>query len=413
MNAQTTRPGPTPKRRVLRVALVGFASLVVALGVLAATFSPSWLLTPSEPFDAADTPTAPDYGTERAWAALPSTEDHADLRVSMGSGALKSPGDETTETDGERGADVFYVHPTTYFSRERWNAPIDEPTSSELLDEVVLAAEASVFAACCRVFAPRYRQATLGTFYAERSDAQQALSLAFGDVQAAFAAFLRRVGDRPFILAGHSQGSMHLLRLLEQIDGDDALRRRLVVAYLPGFAVPTSWYRERYQHLRPCERPEQTGCVAAWDTYRDGAKVGGADPLMHWQGSALVRVPPTAPRQCTNPVTWADGDKATAEQHRGAVGPAHAGEPPGFVDLLMASEPLGIEVTGLRAYPDVRVAARCEAGVLRVPDLGELGFPEQETEPGNYHLHDFELFAADIAANASLRVAAYAAARKP
>ena len=70
----------------------------------------------------------------------------------------------------------------------------------------------------------------------------------------------------------------------------------------------------------------------------------------------------------------------------------------------MASKPLGLKVTGLRAHPEVRVSARCEQGVLRVPDLGELGFPEQETETGNYHLHDYELFHPDVRANADLRV---------
>ena len=49
----------------------------------------------------------------------------------------------------------------------------------------------------------------------------------------------RKVGDaRPFILAGHSQGALHALRLLrERVAAKPALRRRLVAAYLVGAPI--------------------------------------------------------------------------------------------------------------------------------------------------------------------------------
>ena len=396
MNDSSPKPSPRPRRRGLRIVGALFCVLVLAVGVVAATFSPSWLLTPSSPFDPAKVPPPPSYADPASWAALPSVTDHADLVVGGDSAAGPNAA-----------ADVFYVHPTTYFSKAGWNAAIDEPVSRELLDEVVLAAEASVFNGCCRVFAPRYRQATLGTFYADPSDARQALGLAYTDVEAAFEAFLDRTGDRPFILAGHSQGSMHLLRLLGRIDREPELRERLVVAYVPGFAVPRSQYGEAWQHLVPCDGPVQVGCVAAWDLYREGATVGGAEPLFHWRGEALVKIPVEERRQCTNPVSWRDGGSADAETHLGGVTPQHRGDPPSFVSLLMASAPLGLRIAGLTAHPQARVRSRCEGDVLRVPDLGSLGFPEQETEPGNYHLHDYELFHADVRANAIARVRAF------
>lgn len=400
MNPPAETKPPRRKRRVLRVAGISLAVVAGGLGLLAATFSPSWILTPRTPFDPEATPAAPDYGSDEAWAALPSLEDHADFVP------------EGLEPAGEQApVDVFFVHPTTYFSKASWNAAVDEPVSSELLEQVVLASEASPFNGCCRVFAPRYRQATLGSFYADPPDAEQAFAVAYGDVEAAFDAFQARIGDRPFIVAGHSQGSMHLMRLLERVDGDEALRGRLVAAYIPGMAVPRDQYGGVWKHLAPCEAPGQTGCVAAWDTYREGAKVGGTGPLFHWRGDELVKVPVDAPRQCTNPVAWTDGGAAQASAHLGAVAPAHRDAPPSFITLLMASDPIGMEVLGLEPHPDVQVAARCEDSVLRVPDLGELGFPEQETEPGNYHLHDYELFHANVRANASARVAAYLAAR--
>ncbi len=47
------------------------------------------------------------------------------------------------------------------------------------------------------------------------ADAERALDLAYKDVDAAFTAFLEQVDpNRPLILAGHSQGALHLSRLL-------------------------------------------------------------------------------------------------------------------------------------------------------------------------------------------------------
>ena len=57
-------------------------------------------------------------------------------------------------------------------------------------------------------------------------DAQKALDLAYGDVAAAFDQFVKEAGDRPIILAGHSQGALHLERLLrEKIAGKPIAKR--------------------------------------------------------------------------------------------------------------------------------------------------------------------------------------------
>ena len=79
------------------------------------------------------------------------------------------------------------------------------------------------------MWAPRYRQATFGAFLTSAADAERALALAYGDVSAAFDSFLAQVGpSRPIILAGHSQGALHLTRLLrERVARDPRLARRI------------------------------------------------------------------------------------------------------------------------------------------------------------------------------------------
>lgn len=373
-------------------------ALLLCLSLLSGCSLEAMLLAPNGSFDPAAVPAAPDYSSLSAWAAHPDLDEHADLRP---------PGEEAGEAPV---ADVFFLHPTTFFARDAYNGGIGgNNASTELLEQLVLAVDVSPFNDCCRVFAPRYRQATIGTFYASPDDGAQAFGLAGDDLDAAFDAFLQASGDRPFLLAAHSQGSMHAMRLLERIDADPALRERFVAAYLPGIAHPLSQYQTAYPHLSPCSTPEQTGCVAAWDTYREGASTRGPETLWYWQDG--VAKPGTAgPVQCTNPVSWS-WEAAPKSAHLGAVGVVHAGVDPTFFQLMRASEPLGIEVTGLQAPRAGLVSTRCgEAGFLFVDDLADR-YPVQETTPGNYHLLDVELFGLDVRRNAVQRAIAWTSAR--
>jgi hypothetical protein len=65
----------------------------------------SWLLEPNEPFDTATTPEPPNYWNQSVWAALPSRNDPAD--------ATAGPYQDRQATAA---VDVFFVHPTTYYS---------------------------------------------------------------------------------------------------------------------------------------------------------------------------------------------------------------------------------------------------------------------------------------------------------
>lgn len=354
------------------------------------------LLKPKNAFDAKAVPKALDYDEAGAWAALPDRDDNANRTPSGIKSAQKSAP-----------ADAFYLHPTTWFSRERWNDNTKEKPSRELVDQMLMTAQASIFNGCCRVYAPRFRQMTIGAFYGEKKDMAKSANVAFGDVERAFNAFLKKTGDRPFVIASHSQGSMHAMRLLQRIDADPALRKRFVVAYIPGFAHPMSHFKNVYKALKPCSKPDQTQCVASWDTYVVGAKVEGHEPLVYWKGGKLVKLPMSAPRQCTNPVSWSnDGKKTKPAQHKGAVEPNNKGKAPDFKGLLFSSAPIGLKVVGLKKPRPKLLTAQCVKGVLRVPDL-DGKYPVTETQSGNYHMMDYELFWLDIRQNVQQRVNAW------
>jgi hypothetical protein len=80
--------------------------------------------------------------------------------------------------------DVFFIHPTTFNGGHDWNGPIADKASARELDRVMLPNYAGPFGRVGRVFAPRYRQASLYAYkIALREDARDARVFAYDDVQ--------------------------------------------------------------------------------------------------------------------------------------------------------------------------------------------------------------------------------------
>lgn len=335
------------------------------------------LLVPRESFDETTPPDPPDYASDEAWAALPTTEDDADVTPAG-------------ETDGQADAevDVFFVHPTTYYSGRSWNQPLDNRAANRITDEKVLRNQASVFNGVGRIYAPRYRQATLGAYLTDRiDDADAALGLAYEDVRDAFDAFLADRNDgRPFIIAGHSQGSRHGLRLLSErisdLAEDPSLRERMVAAYLIGGSFPSESLEDTIPGVPLCAAPDQTGCLVAYATIRAGSSGDRYDEIRIWTASGRETfVDPTL--LCVNPVSWSTGAERTArEDHLGGVR---------FDDDLSPS-------------PDPMIlTAACEDGLLTI----ELFDDDYDTFGDDFHIHDYSLFYMDLRRNAEARVAAF------
>ena len=210
---------------------------------------------------AALAPPPPDYALASSWATRAG---------SPGAAAAIAPG--ATPAAANPAVDVFYINPTSYRSDSDWNQPIADGAANAFTDGSVVARQAGIFNACCRVFAPRYRQASTRAFRAMAAGGEEAFAIAYADVLRAFDHYLRHDNKgRPFILAGHSQGARHIAQLLEdRVDGR-ALRRRMVVAYVVGIDLTIGEFGARYTTLVPCATPAQTGCVVAWNAILPGA----------------------------------------------------------------------------------------------------------------------------------------------
>lgn len=255
----------------------------------------------SSPFNPASAPPAPDYSLLSSWASLPSVHDAAD---SIPLNSNLANGQETAK------ADVFFVYPTIYTGKPKekfpWNADVNDRELNREIQLSTILNQASIFNGSCRVYAPYYRQAHLYAFYSDdAAAAKSALDLAYADVKAAFEYYLEFYNHgRPVVIASHSQGSYHTMRLLQDYFDGKPLQSKLVAAYLVGRAIP----RTAFAHIPPAESPEETGVWASWNTFARGYTPKTWDT--YYKQALSV-----------NPLLWTTSDSfAPKEKNSGGVG---------------------------------------------------------------------------------------------
>jgi Protein of unknown function (DUF3089) len=160
--------------------------------------------------------------------------------------------------------DCFYVYPTVSDQQTpNANLKIDPAERSIALYQ------AARYSQRCRVFAPMYRQVTIGGLVTGVSVFNE---LAYSDVLRAWRTYLRKENHgRGVVLIGHSQGTFVLRRLIaEQIDPSPAARAKLVSAILLGGNTTVAAGQDSggdFDNVSACRSPEQIGCAIAFSTF--------------------------------------------------------------------------------------------------------------------------------------------------
>lgn len=206
----------------------------------------------------------PAYSNLIYWAAHPNKKDPSDsLPVSL-----------AKQYQANDKVDVFFLHPTTYLDSAKpygWNASLKDIKTNIQTDYTAILNQASVFNIAGRVFAPRYRQAHIKSYspvdHADTVKAIAAFELAYQDIKSAFDYYMKNENKgRPIIIASHSQGSTHAMRLLKEYFDNKPLAKKLIAAYVVGMAINPA----DYVQLKPCATPSSLGCICAWRTYKEG-----------------------------------------------------------------------------------------------------------------------------------------------
>jgi hypothetical protein len=317
------------------------------------------------------------YGHESAWLCLPGRTDPCG--APLATTALNANGYGSTgqvRSDAAAKVDCFYVYPTV--SR-------DSGLNSDIIPGMEEKATATVqlarFGTVCRAFAPIYRQVTataLPRAFAGE-DLRPAFEAAYGDVLNAWREFLaNRNQGRPFVLIGHSQGSIHLLKLLqEEIEGKPAAKRMLS-AILLGWAVEVPEGKLVGGSLKStplCTRVGQTRCVITYMSFRASAP----PPAGSFLGRAAR---PGMTAGCTNPAALRGG-KGKLDSYWFAM------EPPN-----PAAEPVVWSSQGKPPTPFVRteglVTAECRndgrVGYLAITENADPKDARTDRIPGDVYI---------------------------
>lgn len=321
-------------------------------------------------------------------------------------------------------ADCFYVYPT---------ASLDPTPNSDMNAGVEERGQATsqfaAFRSVCRTFAPIYRQVTLTALRAGMAAKPPSLApgadwgLAYGDVLAAWRDYLAHDNNgRPFVLVGHSQGSMMLKRLVaEEIDGKP-VQARLLSAILPGTAVLVPKGRDvggDFKATPLCGSTSQVGCIVTWSSYRDAppppanalfgrsndpamvagctnpARLGGGsaplDAIMGfpwWLGGVVqYRVPTSG---------WSVGEMAVPTRFARIAG------------LLSAECVAGDGISYLSVRVDAGVAGGLGAAVTGPETVGDAAYPEW-----GWHVMDITIVQGDLIRLVGSQTQAWRARPKP
>jgi hypothetical protein len=354
---------------------VGIALLALAMGA-ALVFRDEVLrssLDPKTPFQTYMPPPAPDYAKRSSWALLPA--------------------DPGRPTSGDPVADVFFVHPTTYDGGEEWNGPIESGRAGKQLAEVMIPNYAGPFAKVGRVFAPRYRQASVYAMASQRDDAKEARDFAYGDVDTAFHRFIDQwSGGRPFVIVGVEQGGALAARLVrDEVDKDPALKDRMAAAYLIQTLVAAFAYGSGAASPA-CEKRDQARCVVAYlpvTIGHNGTARRVLDRALVWGMGGELDLLDARPALCVNPLVGGQTDALAPDR-----------------DNLGAANASKLEWGARPAFLPHQVTAQCKDGLLWVSKPKSATLKPTGAWVDRQKAPDFNVFYADLEADAQARVAA-------
>ena len=169
------------------------------------------------PVDPEDTG-APDYSKKSCWYKLP----------------------EITKE-----FDTFYIYSTIYFAGNESDPDYATLDNREMLDGIKVehAIKSSVFEESTNLFIPLYRQASMrlaGETWKKTGGIEEAIkSTPYGDITAALDYYFENYNEgRPFVIAGHSQGSAILRHVLKYYFKEHPdYYKRMVAAYAIGYSI--------------------------------------------------------------------------------------------------------------------------------------------------------------------------------
>jgi len=247
----------------------------------------------------------PDYNLSHNWMCHPvlKTTDVArqyDLKLTVLYSDTSHKFDTIYPNYTDTLVDIFYMYPTINMDTDTSNTAIDNIDTA--VAQFVYREQAGIYAQYGRVFAPYYKQATIGVFLMHTPTEPDKLKLAhymetaYMDVEAAFDNYLQNYNKgHKIILIGHSQGSDMMRFLLHRrFDNNPVLKSQLVVALSGGepnyAATDGSRTGGSLEHIKTLDSslPLESGCIISWRSWKNGYNVTPIDAASIFYNQYLV-----------------------------------------------------------------------------------------------------------------------------
>ena len=284
-----------------------------------------------------------DYARDDSWLCRPGRKDACaiDLTTTIvaASGKLTR---ETWTANPKAPIDCFYVYPTVSNDTTPNSDMIAGPEELN-----VIRAQFARFGSQCRLFAPLYRQVTLGALRAVLAGKPVAVdrALTYNDVLDAWNYYLEHDNQgRGVVLIGHSQGSFVLTDLIKNVIDGKPVQSRIISALLLGTNLPVPRGKDvggAFQHLPLCRSAKQLQCVITYASFRANAPPPANSRFGKVAGANNVA-------GCTNPAALAGGSGALrAYLGTRGTGVSSSENPPSWVTSAQTIDTPFVSVPGM------------------------------------------------------------------
>ena len=292
-------------------------------------------------------PVATDYSQAAHWLSLPATV---------------------------KAVDVFYLYPTAWQKVNTTDPDICEIDNPSMLigSAAAFARQATAFETVGNIYAPYYRQADMSPVEREKVIG----GIPTTDAVAAFDYYIKHYNNgRPFILAGHSQGSNVLNNLLAgYMKENPEVYARMVAAYVVGYSVSDE-YLAKNPHLKFAEGPDDTGVIISYNTQAPDV-VAGTNPVVSPGGLVI------------NPITWTrDETLATTAEGLGSFMP----------------DPVTKVFSQVPQYADAKIDKTNGVLICSTADENALYSLSGALGKGVYHSFDYPFYYYNLRENAANR----------
>lgn len=280
--------------------------------------------------------------------------------------------------DGEKDVDTFFLYPSSYVSPKDNLKPFADIRDENMvrIANKCLDIQGGVFAKHTNVYAPLYRQ--VDPVFGLKMQAQNKHSIVdevlLTDAVDSFKYYYENFNNgKPFILAGHSQGTTILMKLLSTyLKENREILKQMVAAYMIGYCITEDFMKEN-PHLKFAKGETDTGVLLSWNTEKPN--LGKPSPVI--KGKPLV----------INPINWKIDDT-----------------------YAPASKNLGSLIKGSIVSPGVADAKiNTKTGILECSSVNPEDFKQAfDFFPvGSYHSMDYGFYFENIKDNVGKRIEAF------